>query len=228
MNRSENVKRVLDRIFDTCHACGRNPEEVKLVAVSKTFQAEIIREVYDTGLRIFGESRAQEFRDKAPLLPDDIEWHFIGHLQTNKIKYVVPNAEIIHSVDTLHLAHALSDFAVRKEVEIAVLMEVNVSEEASKFGTTSEKAVESYHRLLELPGLAPRGLMTIAPYTEDEKEIREAFIGLRQIQEILKKDLSPENTAILSMGMSHDFKFAIEEGSNMVRIGSAIFGQRGR
>ncbi len=228
MNRSESVKKIQDRIAETCQRCGRDPLEVKLVAVSKMFPADAVREVYDAGLRCFGESRAQEFRDKHPLLPDDVEWHFIGHLQTNKIKYVVPNADLVHSVDTLHLATALSEYARKKEVDIAVLMEVNTSEEASKFGTTAESAVDTYHEICELPGLAAKGLMTIAPYSDNEKEIRDAFQRLRAIRERLQNDLSSDRTGVLSMGMSHDFEYAIMEGSTMVRIGSAIFGPRGR
>jgi hypothetical protein len=228
INRADRLKRVYDDIGNTCIRAGRKPEEVVLVAVSKTFPAEVVREVYDAGMRIFGESRAQEFRDKSPLLPADIQWHFIGHLQKNKIKYVVPEAELIHSVDSLQLARAVSDYAQKKGVTTPILMEVNTSGEEAKFGTAMDSAIDDYLEIHALPGIVTRGFMTMAPFTDDDKVIRLCFSRLRQIRDALARQLKPEYAEILSMGMTNDFHIAIEEGSTMIRIGTAIFGSRGR
>lgn len=226
MRRSIEI--IQQRITAACRRCGRDEKEVKLIAVSKTFPAETIRRAYENGLRVFGENKAQEFRDKTKELPQDIEWHFIGHLQTNKIKYVLPKAALIHSVDSLHLAQALSAAALRKEMNVNVLLEINTSDELSKFGAAAAEAAEIFEQIMLLQGLVPRGLMTMAPFTSDEKKVRRSFALLRGIREELKQRFPAENVQELSMGMSADFEWAIEEGSTMVRIGTALFGQRGR
>lgn len=228
MNRAEALKKVFEKIETVCIKSGRNPCEVELVAISKTFPAEDVMEVYQAGMRVFGESRAQEFRDKVPQLPSDIHWHFVGHLQTNKIKYIVPKAELIHSVDSLHLARALSDYAQKKGVVSRILMEINTSEEDAKFGTAMDSAIDDYLEIANLPALEACGLMTMAPFTDDERAIRRSFTRLRKIREQIAGQMAEERVAILSMGMSNDYPIAIEEGSTMVRIGSAIFGPRGR
>lgn len=228
MNIGQAYGRVLENIAEVCKKTGRNADDVKVVAVSKTFPVETIQKAYEAGLRIFGENRAQDFRDKTPLLPQDIEWHFIGHLQKNKIKYVIPRAELVQSVDSLKLAKALSDYALRNDKIQPVLLEVNTSGEKSKFGAAPQEAVDLFQRVDELSGLSLKGLMTIGPFTDDEQAIRKAFRLLVKIKRELEKYLSENKLAVLSMGMTHDYKIAIEEGSNMVRLGTAIFGARGR
>jgi len=224
----KRIEKIHQRIISACRRSGRDPSEVKLIAVSKNFPAETIRQAYQLGLHVFGENRAQEFKEKNKCLPADIEWHFIGHLQTNKIKYVLPEAVLIHSVDSLHLAKALSEFGQKRRLQIPVLLEINTSAEASKFGLEPQEALPVYGQMLELPALKPQGLMTIAPFTDNEKQVRKAFALLRTIREKLQTRFPKAQVRELSMGMSADFEWAIEEGSTMVRIGSAIFGARGR
>lgn len=220
------IQRVEERIRQACNRSGRKREEVTLVAVSKTFPSEAIAEAYQSGLRIFGESRAQEFKGKVTALPDDIEWHFIGHLQRNKIKYVLPHARLIHSIDSLALAEAASEYALRHALSVSVLMEVNTSGEEAKYGLSRQEAADTFLKINELPGLELRGLMTIAPFVRDEKKIRASFKMLRRVKEEVSRFTAPEHTAELSMGMSADFETAIEEGSTMIRVGTAIFGAR--
>ena len=220
------IRTVNDIINAACKRSARVPDDVKLVAVSKRFPVQRITEAYESGLRIFGESKAQELRDKVGVLPENIEWHFIGHLQTNKVKYVVPFAELIHSVDSMHLAEAISDYALKNDYKPKVLMEVNTSAEQTKFGFDGESAIEAYQQINELPGLHICGLMTMAPFVHDENEIRQAFRKLKVIQEELKLLNSGMDVNELSMGMSQDYEIAIEEGSTIVRIGTAIFGKR--
>jgi len=228
VNRAGAYANVLEKIDRACEKSGRGAEAVQLVTVSKTFPPDIIKEVYEAGARCFGESRAQEFRDKTPLLAKDISWHFIGHLQKNKIKYVAQKADLIHSVDSMDLAEALSGFATQKNIQISVLIEINTSAEDTKHGFSTAQAEEMYLRINKLPGICTKGLMTIAPYTEDEHKVRRSFCHLRELGERIARHLSEKDLQILSMGMSHDFEWAIEEGSTMVRVGSAIFGPRGR
>lgn len=222
------IARVQERIEAACARSGRKADEVTLIAVSKTFPAEVVRQAYDAGLRVFGENRPQELRDKARLLPEDIEWHFIGHLQTNKIKYVVPQAVLIHSVDTVHLARALEQFAEKRALTIPVLMEVNTSGESTKFGFNPAEVPEAFATIKELKHLEVRGLMTIGPLTDDQQKIRQAFKTLASLRDKLTKAFHGHPLPFLSMGMSGDFEIAIEEGSTHIRVGTAIFGARGR
>ena len=224
---ADRVEKVQSAIEKACKRSGRSPEEIKLIAVSKTFPAEVIQQAYDAGLRIFGENKAQELRDKAPQLPADIEWHFIGHLQSNKIKYAAPVSALIHSVDSLSIAEALSAFAVKKGMEIPVLIEVNTSGEASKFGMTADDVEENFKQIRMLENIKVRGLMTIGPMTADEERIRNSFRLLRSLRDKLAAIADESEIAALSMGMSQDFEIAIEEGSTMIRVGTAIFGHRG-
>ncbi len=224
----KNIEEIERRIAQACARAGRERGEVTLIAVSKTFPAEVVRAAYEAGLRIFGENRPQELRDKSRILPQDIEWHFIGHLQTNKIKYVLPAARLIHSVDSLHLAQALSEFAVKKNRTVPVLIEVNSSGEASKFGFKPQEVPEAFAEIMRLPQLELKGLMTIGPLTDDVQRIRQAFRQMHRLQQSLQKDWGKQKTAILSMGMSGDFEIAIEEGSTHIRLGTAIFGERGK
>ncbi|APF18370.1 YggS family pyridoxal phosphate-dependent enzyme [Caldithrix abyssi] len=222
------IARIYERIEAACQRAGRSREEITLVAVSKTMPPEVIKQAYDAGLRVFGENRPQELRDKARLLPEDIQWHFIGHLQTNKIKYVAPRAVLIHSVDSLRLAEALDQFAEKRSLTIPVLLEVNVSGESSKFGFAPEKTPEAFEKIAGLKHLHIKGLMTIGPLSDDRQKIRQAFRQLYNLREDLQKTASGVELPVLSMGMSGDFEIAIEEGSTHIRIGTAIFGARGR
>ena len=224
---ADRVQKVNRSIENACKRSGRSPEEIKLIAVSKTFPLEVIRDAYDAGLRIFGENKAQELRDKAPQLPADIEWHFIGHLQSNKIKYAAPVSTLIHSVDSYALAESLSTFAIKKEMQIPILIEVNTSGEISKFGVNPDDVLETFGRIRELKNLNIQGLMTIGPLTSEEEQIRASFRMLRSIREKLAGIAEQSEIATLSMGMSQDFEIAIEEGSTMIRVGTAIFGSRG-
>ncbi len=224
----EALDRVWERMEAACSRSGRSIDEIQLVAVCKTFPAETVKEVFDSGQRIFGESRAQDLRDKHKVLPADVCWHFIGHLQTNKIKYVAPVAELIHSIDSLHLAEALSRFNQKHDLQSKVLMEVNTSGEESKYGVDPQKAVDTYLAISELKNISTAGLMTIAPFTDDMTVVRNAFRQLTGIKDDVSRHVDSGNPMVLSMGMSADFEVAIEEGSTMVRIGSAIFGARRR
>ncbi|MGK9367423.1 YggS family pyridoxal phosphate-dependent enzyme [Melioribacter sp. Ez-97] len=225
---ADNIKNILDKIDKACSRCGRSSTEIKLIGVSKTVSTERILEAYRAGLKVFGENKAQELKQKAETLSDyqDIEWHFIGHLQTNKVKYVIDKAEYIHSVDSLKLAEEIEKRAEKISKIQKVLLEIKTSEEVSKFGLTD---IEEIYRVAEFcknsANLKLMGLMTIAPFVDDENIVRNAFINLRNLKDKLKQD-GFEMTE-LSMGMTGDFEIAIEEGATMIRIGTAIFGERG-
>ena len=227
ISRKENLLRIRDQIEQAAQRSGRRSEEITLLAVSKVFPIEDIKEVYGLGMRDFGESRAQELRDKAPLLPDQINWHFIGSLQENKVKYVVPNAVLIHAVDSLKLAQTIASFGERKGIKPKILIEINTSAEDSKHGFSVNQAVEACLDIKQVSNLDVQGLMTMAPRTEDKKVIRNSFSRLKNIQQDLQKE-SANSFQILSMGMSGDFEIAIEEGSTIVRVGTGIFGPRRR
>ena len=206
---------------------GRAEDDALLIAVSKTKPVEMLREVYDAGCRDFGENKVQESMDKIDKLPSDIRWHMIGHLQTNKIKYIVDKVYMIHSVDTLHLAEAISKEAGKKGVKVKILLEVNVAGEESKFGGGLEEARELYAKAKELPNLEICGLMTIAPYVEDMEENRQYFAQLRELSvDLFGKKTDNKRGVELSMGMSGDYPVALEEGATMIRVGSSIFGER--
>jgi len=228
MNLEQSIDHVKERINRACARSGRNPEHVSLVAVTKTLPVETVKQAYDAGLRIFGESKAQEVRDKVPVLPDDIDWHFIGHLQKNKIKYVLPASVLIHSVDSVSLAQAISEFSSKNELKPEILLEVNTSTENSKFGIEPGNAADTFFEISELAHLKLRGLMTIAPFTDDEYLIRKSFRTLAKIRDDIQNQSESDEKLDLSMGMSGDFEIAIEEGSTIVRIGTSIFGPRRR
>lgn len=196
-----------------------------LVAVSKTWPADYVQEAYDAGQRIFGENKVQEILEKAPVLPQDIEWHLIGHLQKNKIRKVLPHCAMIHSVDSLALAGQISRIAGELEIVSSILLQVNISDDDAKFGFTSEKLREAFDELKTLPHLQIDGLMTVPKFDADPELVRPAFAALRELRDELA---SEHNLSLphLSMGMSHDAKVAVEEGATLVRVGSSIFGQR--
>lgn len=222
----ENMEAVNKRIEKACLTAGRNREAVTLIAVSKTKPVELLRKAYDAGARDFGENKVQELQDKIPQLPGDIRWHMIGHLQRNKVKYIVDKVYMIHSVDSLRLAEEISREAVKKEVTVKILLEVNVAEEESKFGTTTEEAASLAEQVAVLPGIQIMGLMTIAPYTENPEENRKYFKKLKQLSvDIEEKNIDNVSMNVLSMGMTGDFEAAVEEGATYVRVGTGIFGR---
>ncbi len=228
MTLTDSITDVKNKINAACKRCGKGSDEVTLIAVTKTLPAELVEQAYQAGLRIFGESRPQEVRDKTPILPQNIEWHFIGPLQTNKIKYVLPVCQLIHSVDSLHLAQSISDFCEKKNISANILLEVNTSSELSKIGVRPAEVKEIFNKIRLLPNINILGLMTIAPFTDVEADIRYSFRRLTKIKEELHSELDRDQRFELSMGMSQDFEIAIEEGSTMIRIGTSIFGPRGR
>ncbi len=223
----KNISEVKKRISEAAKAAGRNENEVTLIAVSKTKPVEMIKEAYDTGIRDFGENKVQEIMEKYPLLPSDIRWHLIGHLQTNKVKYIIDKVCMIHSVDSLKLAEEISRQAVKHNVTVDILIEVNVAAEESKFGVRPEDAIDLCRSISTLPGIRIRGLMTVAPFTSDPEENRPVFCALRQLfVDIDGKNIDNVCMDCLSMGMSGDYTVAIEEGATFVRVGTSIFGQR--
>ncbi len=231
MSIAQNVDVVRERIAAAAHRAGRDPKEVTLMAVSKTFAPERIREAYAVGLRVFGENRVQEFSGKAGVLSDlkDAEWHMIGHLQTNKAAKAVELFTAVDSVDSLRLAEKLNTSARQAGRTLRVLIEVNVGGEAAKSGMPPEspELAELLHAALRLEHLEFRGLMTIPPYADDPQRARPYFRKLREVRDkIVARKLAKISMEVLSMGMSHDFEVAIEEGSTCVRIGTAIFGER--
>jgi pyridoxal phosphate enzyme (YggS family) len=229
----ENIERVRHRINDAARRAGRTPDEVSLMAVTKTFPPERIREAYAAGLRLFGENRVQEFAGKAPALGDlaGAEWHMIGHLQTNKAAKAAELFSGIDSVDSLRLAERLNSLAEQQTKTLVVLIEVNVGGEEAKSGINpgSDDLQKILNAAPHLQNLRIRGLMTIPPFTHDPQQARPYFQRLRALRdEIASQRLPGIGMDVLSMGMSHDFEVAIEEGSTCVRVGTAIFGERTR
>ena len=233
MSIPENVARVRERIAAAARRAGRNPEEVTLMGVSKTFAAERVREAYQAGVRVFGENRVQEFAGKAGALADleNAEWHMIGHLQTNKALKAVELFTAIGSVDSLRLAEKLNSSAGQFGKKLPVLIEINVGGEAAKSGASLESVELDalLHAAPQLEHLEFRGLMTVPPFTEDPQQARPYFRRLRELRDqIVARNLVHVGVDMLSMGMSHDFEVAIEEGSTCVRVGTAIFGERAK
>jgi hypothetical protein len=223
---AENLQRVRERIAAAAARSGRCAADVRLVAVTKTVASEAVREAYAAGQRLFGENRVQELAVKAPALPSDCQWHLIGHLQGNKARLAVRHAAWLHALDSVDLAERVDRIALEEGKRPEVLLEVNLSGETSKFGIAAAAAPALAEAALRSPHLALRGLMTLAPYGAPEAELRRLFAGLRELRDRLAAALGvplPE----LSMGMSGDFEAAIAEGATLVRIGTAIFGERG-
>ena len=223
----ENLAEVEKHICEACARAGRSRDEVTLIAVSKTKPVSMIEELLPGGTRDFGENKVQELVDKYEVLPKDFHWHLIGHLQRNKVKYVVDKACLIHSVDSLRLAETISEEGVKKGVTVPVLIEVNVAGEESKFGVTLEETEGLVREIAKLPSIQIKGLMTIAPYVEDPEENRVHFSRLKQLSvDIKNKNIDNVSMDVLSMGMTGDYQVAIEEGATMVRVGTGIFGER--
>lgn len=223
----ENLYEVQSNIKEACKRAGRDPKDVCLIAVSKTKPVSMLMEAYNEDIREFGENKVQEMCDKMTELPEDISWHMIGHLQTNKVKYIVGRTKLIHSVDSMKLAQEISKESCKKNVTSDILIEVNVAKEESKFGITVEETLSFVENISKLPGICVKGLMTIAPYVENPEENREIFRNLRKLSiDITNKDIDNVSMSILSMGMTNDYMVAIEEGATHVRVGTGIFGER--
>ncbi len=221
------LEEIEEKICAACKRANRKREEVTLIAVSKTKPVPLLQEVYDCNIRHFGENKVQELTDKYPQLPDDIKWHLIGHLQRNKIKYIIDKVHLIHSVDSIRLAKAIHDEATKRGVKVDILLEVNVAEEESKFGFKLEEMDTVIEEISKMTALRVKGFMTIAPYVENPEENRNVFASLRKLSvDIGRKNIDNVSVDILSMGMTNDFEVAIEEGATMVRVGTAIFGER--
>ena len=223
----DNISDVNTRINKACERSGRDRSRATLIAVSKTKPVDMLKEAYDTGIRDFGENKVQEIMDKYDKLPKDIRWHMIGHLQTNKVKYIADKIYMIHSVDSYKLASEISKYALKAGRIIPVLIEVNVADEESKFGVTFDNAESLIRQIAPLEGIKVTGLMAIAPYTTNPEENREYFARLRQLSvDITSKNIDNISMSVLSMGMTGDYEIAIEEGSTYVRVGTGIFGER--
>lgn len=224
---NENLMQVRKNIEAACQKAGRNPEEVTLIAVSKTKPVPMLEEAYQAGSRDFGENKVQEIMDKYPVLPDDIRWHMIGHLQRNKVKYIVDKVSLVHSVDSLRLAEEISRQAEKKQTELDILVEVNIAQEESKFGTFRAEAAQLVEEIAKLPCIHVKGLMTIAPFVEHPEENRKYFRQIKELSvDIEKKNIDNVSMSVLSMGMTNDYMVAVEEGATMVRVGTGIFGER--
>ena len=224
---AENIHSVETRIQAACDRAGRNRSDVTLICVTKTMPVEDLQEAYDAGQRSFGENRVQEINDKFPQLPSDIQWHMIGHLQRNKVKYLMDKAVMIHSVDSASLAAAISKEAVKAGRVMDILLEVNAAGEESKFGLGYGDVLPLVKEISTLPGIHICGLMTVAPYTDDPETNRIFFKKLRELSvDIDRQSIDNVSMNILSMGMTGDFEVAIEEGATHIRVGTAIFGKR--
>lgn len=223
----ENLITVEQNIQKACARAGRSRSEVQLIAVSKTKPVEMLQEAWDCGIRDFGENKPQEIRDKFPQLPEDIRWHMIGHLQRNKIKYIIDKVCMIHSIESVRLAEAVSEEAAKHGRIIPVLVEVNMAGEESKFGVRPEETEAFIREISVLPNIRVDGLMTIAPYTENPEDNRVHFRNLKKLcVDINGKNIDNVVMSNLSMGMTGDYEVAIEEGATMVRVGTGIFGER--
>lgn len=214
-----NYQKLLQEIADEAKRANRDPNDIKLIAVSKTHPWDIVKEVYDAGCRSFGENRVQEALEKKEQAPPDAQWHLIGTLQKNKVNKVIGAFALIHSVDTLELAEKISEASKLKGITTPILLQVNVSGEESKHGFTAETVTAAFPQLKALPNIKVEGLMTMAPFTEDKSVCVECFKNLRFLRDQL-------GLKELSMGMSNDWREAVQQGATLLRVGSAIFGAR--
>ena len=227
MGITENLSIVENKIAAACKRAGRERDEVKLIAVSKTQPVEAIREAIEYGINSFGENRVQELREKTEIIKDNLDWHLIGHLQTNKVKYVVGKVSLIHSLENIRLAEAIDKEAKKHNVIVDVLVEVNIAKEDTKFGVNPEEVESFIREVLIFKNINIRGLMTVAPYTDISEENRKYFKKLKKIMvDSNSKNIHNVNMNVLSMGMTGDYEIAIEEGATLVRVGTGIFGSR--
>ena len=215
---TENLEQVRKNIDEACRMAGRDPKEVTLIAVSKTKPVSMLKEAYDAGARCFGENKVQEIMDKHPQLPEDIQWHMIGHLQRNKVKYIVDKVSMIHSVDSLRLAQTIEQEAAKHNVCVPVLLEV---------GLKMDEVLPLIDTIADFPHIKVQGLMTIAPYVENAEDNRDFFRQLKKLSvDIEAKNINNVSMSVLSMGMTGDYQVAVQEGATMVRVGTGIFGER--
>ena len=228
MSIKENIDGILSRIAKACERSGRNPEDITLIAVSKTVDADKARKAVESGIINLGENRVQELVDKYEKLSDiEVKWHMIGHLQKNKVKYIIDKVELIHSVESIELASEINKRALKNNLKANVLVELNIGEEESKFGISEENVYDFVKSLEQFENINVLGLMTVAPYAEDPEEIRWVFKKMKVIfDKISSMNITNSNMKFLSMGMTNDFEIAIEEGANIIRIGTALFGAR--
>ena len=224
---SENLEQVKANIEAACKRVGRDPKDVRLVAVSKTKPISLIEEAIEAGQDTFGQNKVQEMSDKMEVLPDNRIWLMIGHLQRNKVKYIAGKVELIHSVDSIRLAKQISDEAQKQSIEIPVLLEVNVAREESKFGFFTEETEDACREISKMPGIRVKGLMTSAPFVENAEDNRKYFKKLYELAvDIQSKNIDNISMRELSMGMTGDYVVAVEEGATIVRVGTGIFGSR--
>lgn len=224
---AEQFLKIQNRVAAACERAGRDISEVTLIAVSKTKPVEMLSEAYEAGARDFGENKVQEIQAKYPQLPEDIRWHMIGHLQTNKVRQVVGKACLIHSVDSVRLAQEINKESAKQGIVTEILLEVNVAEEESKFGFSLNETEAALREISQLPNVKVRGLMTIAPFVDEPEDNRQVFRELYEFFIDMKsKNIDNVTMNTLSMGMTGDFEVAIEEGATMVRVGTGIFGAR--
>ena len=224
---SDNLKEIEENIRQVCIKAGRDEDAAKLIAVSKTHPASAVKEAYDCDIRDFGENKVQEIMDKYDVLPSDIRWHLIGHLQRNKVKYIIDKVYMIHSVDSVRLANQIQTEAEKADVHMNILIQVNIAEEETKFGLDTKELTQVVEEISKVDRVHIKGLMTIGPMTDNREEIRKVFKKLKQLSvDIQSKNIDNVSMSVLSMGMSGDYDIAIEEGSTYVRVGTSIFGQR--
>ena len=224
---AENLAEVQNNIEEACRSAGRDSSEVTLVAVSKTKPPADLMEAYEAGVRVFGENFVQEIVDKYDRLPKDIKWHMIGHLQRNKVKYIIDKVSMIHSVDSLRLAETIEQEAAKKNLVMPVLLEVNVAEEDTKFGLKVEEVLPLVREISAFSHVKVEGLMTIAPFVDDPEQNRDIFRKLRKLSvDISRENINNITMNVLSMGMTGDYQVAVQEGASMVRVGTGIFGER--
>ena len=223
----DNLERVREQIAQAAAKAGRDVKDVELVAISKTHPAQKVREAVEAGQTLFGESRVQEARAKIPELSSNIRWHFVGHLQKNKVRQALPLFEMIHSVDSLALAQDINRIAEEEGLYPRVLLEVNVAGEGSKFGFGPDALRDQMEALLALPRLSIEGLMCIPPLAVESEDSRKSFVQVRELRDSLEKEFSMKLPQ-LSMGMTQDFPIGIEEGATLIRVGTAIFGERSK
>ena len=223
----ENYRNVQENIQRACEKVNRSVDEVTLISVSKTKPLSMLQEAYDCGAREYGENKVQEMTEKEGQLPKDIHWHMIGHLQTNKVKYIAPYVHLIHSVDSLKLAQEINRQGEKCNRSIPILIEVNIAEEESKFGIKKDETISLVREISKLPHVAIKGLMTIAPFVDDPEDNRVYFRGIKELSvDIANENIDNVRMDVLSMGMTGDYMVAIEEGATMVRVGTGIFGER--
>lgn len=223
----DNLFQVEQHKKEACSRSKRCPEEVTLIAVSKTKPIEMLLEAYEAGVRDFGENKVQEILQKAPLMPEDVRWHMIGHLQKNKVRQLIGRVALIHSGDSIGLAEQIEKEAAKKDLRVEILLEVNVAKEESKFGFSMEEVLDAVHQISKFPHIQIKGLMTIAPFVENSEQNRDIFKKLYQLHvDINSKNIDNVTMGVLSMGMTGDYEVAIEEGTSMIRVGAGIFGAR--